>query len=142
MKSFYLIPLTLASLVLSTTTSPPSIYILTPSPSALRSISSALDTLGYYSSSSSSSSSDNSYTVLTTNNMKNISRENPEARFILPQSDKDDYPEEFFSDMGHHQLLVLDVGSDARAHTWVTLCEFLGLGYSVVERLKLWRFPQ
>ncbi|KAI1438325.1 hypothetical protein GGR50DRAFT_641054 [Xylaria sp. CBS 124048] len=43
------------------------------------------------------------------------------------------------------RLLELDVfasGSHEQAQTWVTLCEFLGLGYSVVERLKLWHFPK
>ncbi|KAI0470960.1 hypothetical protein GGR56DRAFT_678242 [Xylariaceae sp. FL0804] len=42
------------------------------------------------------------------------------------------------------QLLELDIGTprpDMRALTWESLCEFLGLGYSVVERLKLWRLP-
>lgn len=28
-----------------------------------------------------------------------------------------------------------------QAEKWVALCEFLGLGYSTVERLKLWEFP-
>lgn len=28
-----------------------------------------------------------------------------------------------------------------QAQKWVALCEFLGLGYSTVERLKLWQFP-
>lgn len=29
----------------------------------------------------------------------------------------------------------------AQAEKWVALCNFLGLGYSTVERLKLWQFP-
>lgn len=28
-----------------------------------------------------------------------------------------------------------------QAEKWVALCDFLGLGYSTVERLKLWQFP-
>lgn len=28
-----------------------------------------------------------------------------------------------------------------QAENWVALCDFLGLGYSTVERLKLWQFP-
>ncbi|KAI0396171.1 hypothetical protein F5Y17DRAFT_420697 [Xylariaceae sp. FL0594] len=42
------------------------------------------------------------------------------------------------------RLLVLDVypsESHAQAEAWIALCDFLGLGYSVVERQRLWRFP-
>ncbi|KAI0598882.1 hypothetical protein F4775DRAFT_163636 [Biscogniauxia sp. FL1348] len=60
----------------------------------------------------------------------------------------DEYAEsvrDFFSRAdASRQLLELDVHapkSAMQAQTWVTLCDFLGLGYSVVERLKLWRFP-
>ncbi|KAI1195436.1 hypothetical protein F5X97DRAFT_308277 [Nemania serpens] len=55
----------------------------------------------------------------------------------------------FFADKplsdGKPRLFELDVfpaESHAQAETWVALCDFLGLGYSVVERLKLWRFPE
>ncbi|KAF2963524.1 hypothetical protein GQX73_g10041 [Xylaria multiplex] len=66
------------------------------------------------------------------------------------RSDDTDSIRSFFADMeeagsGTSQLLELDMfsyDSHTQAQTWVTLCDFLGLGYSVVERLKLWRFPQ
>lgn len=40
--------------------------------------------------------------------------------------------------------LSIDVSVEARglqAEKWVALCDFLGLGYSTVERLDLWQFP-
>jgi hypothetical protein len=40
------------------------------------------------------------------------------------------------------EVLPADSNPYAQTETWVTLCEFLGLGYSTVERLKLWRFPK
>ncbi|KAI1166102.1 hypothetical protein F5B18DRAFT_121079 [Nemania serpens] len=103
---------------------------------------------------------------------KNISRADPSARFILPithsrasswfggffqfqlgqepESDEDtDSIRAFFADKpfsnGTPRLFELDVfpaESHAQAETWVALCDFLGLGYSIVERLKLWRFPE
>ncbi|KAI1342170.1 hypothetical protein F5Y15DRAFT_333638 [Xylariaceae sp. FL0016] len=48
------------------------------------------------------------------------------------------------NDVSRQQLLELDVRAprpDMQAQTWENLCDFLGLGYSVVERFKLWRFP-
>ncbi|KAI5920292.1 hypothetical protein F4810DRAFT_439502 [Camillea tinctor] len=112
----------------------------------------------------------NTYAVLTPGTeYKNISQRNPEAKFILPvggasfraqqpwllktvfrdeRPASDEYAEsvrDFFSQTAaSQQLLELDVHapkSAMQAQTWVTLCDFLGLGYSVVERLKLWRFP-
>ncbi|KAK5627115.1 hypothetical protein RRF57_002830 [Xylaria bambusicola] len=144
-------------------------------------MSSALDTLGYsYSESTTSASGVDlrtdpaAYTIISQGTAyKNISRENPETRFILPtfaadsqswlalfsqerpaekdvRSDDVDSIRAFFANTegastGASQLLELDVfsyDSHTQAQTWVTLCDFLGLGYSVVERLKLWRFPQ
>ncbi|KAI1109362.1 hypothetical protein F5Y14DRAFT_432769 [Nemania sp. NC0429] len=66
------------------------------------------------------------------------------------QSDEDtDSIRAFFADKafsdGKPRLFELDVfptESHAQAETWVALCDFLGLGYSIVERLKLWRFPE
>ncbi|KAI1749718.1 hypothetical protein F4782DRAFT_292597 [Xylaria castorea] len=191
MKAFFLLPASLASLVLAQATSPPppSVYILMPSNPALTAVSSALNTLGY-SYSEATASSDfgldpgSTYAVLEpgTVSYQNISRDNPSARFILPAtkaaaaadgssnswvgaffhgqrqladslgSDGADSIRAFFAEMDDaasgrdaSQLLELDVfahGSHAQAQTWVALCDFLGLGYSVVERLKLWRFPQ
>ncbi|KAI1414586.1 hypothetical protein F5Y13DRAFT_188252 [Hypoxylon sp. FL1857] len=51
----------------------------------------------------------------------------------------------FFEERRVQGLLELDVlalESGAQAENWVALCEFLGMGYSVVERLGLWRFPK
>ncbi len=180
MKAFFYFPASLASLGLAQAASP-AVYILMPSNPALTAVSSALDTLGYrYSESTSSNGIDlstdpSTYAILQPGTAyKNISRENPEARFILPNFAADDshswlglFSQEqrmgkdlrsndadsiraFFADTedarrGTSQLLELDVSnhdSHAQAQAWVTLCDFLGLGYSVVERLKLWRFPQ
>ncbi|KAI0490333.1 hypothetical protein F4859DRAFT_457805 [Xylaria cf. heliscus] len=184
MKAFLLLPASLASLVLARAASPPpSVYILMPSNPALTAVSSALNTLGYRYSESTASSSDlgldpSTYAVLDpgTALYKNISRDNPSARFILPATtkpgddsnywlgaffqerqveeglrhDSADSIRAFFAEtedagQGASQLLELDVfapGSHDQAQTWVALCDFLGLGYSVVERLKLWHFPQ
>ncbi|KAI1452706.1 hypothetical protein F4805DRAFT_446366 [Annulohypoxylon moriforme] len=40
------------------------------------------------------------------------------------------------------ELDVLALEKGAQAENWVRLCDFLGLGYSVVERFGLWHFPQ
>lgn len=40
------------------------------------------------------------------------------------------------------ELEVLGQRTAAQAENWVLLCDFLGMGYSVVERLNLWHFPQ
>ncbi|KAI0015954.1 hypothetical protein F4780DRAFT_783662 [Xylariomycetidae sp. FL0641] len=111
------------------------------------------------------------YTILSQGaEYQNISRLHPEAKFILPTSSRPkaqsrfsyffqtkpttqqpvsrEYQtsvRDFFEQTaGSPQLLELDVDaprSDLQAQTWVTLCEFLGLGYSMVERMKLWQFP-
>ncbi|KAI1736656.1 hypothetical protein F4680DRAFT_451745 [Xylaria scruposa] len=186
MKAFFLLPASLASLVVARATSSPSVYILMPSSNpALTAVSSALNTLGYSYSEPTGGSSDlglnpSTYAVLEpgTVSYQNISRDNPSARFILPAAatkaaegsssswlgalfperqpaenlrpDSADSIRAFFAEMEDtgrdaSQLLELDVfahGSHAQAQTWVALCDFLGLGYSVVERLKLWQFPQ
>ncbi|KAI1637528.1 hypothetical protein F4809DRAFT_315070 [Biscogniauxia mediterranea] len=72
-----------------------------------------------------------------------------DGRPAVAAAASDEYAEsvrDFFSSRAEasRQLLELDVHapkSAMQAQTWVTLCDFLGLGYSVVERLKLWRFP-
>ncbi|RDA82507.1 hypothetical protein CP532_3176 [Ophiocordyceps camponoti-leonardi (nom. inval.)] len=74
----------------------------------------------------------------------------PDARFILPADtvaeEIDDDIRRFFSANDNpDRLLELFVGRRVpadQAENWVTLCRFLGLGYSVVERLKLWYFPR
>ncbi|KAI1181162.1 hypothetical protein F4777DRAFT_4451 [Nemania sp. FL0916] len=176
--SEFVIPASLASLVLvlahAASASPPSVYILMPSrPAALTAVSSALTTLGYkHAASIAGSNSDapllgldpSTFAVLESGTAyMNISRANPEARFILPASatysswlgaphdariddnGADSIRAFFAAESDSSQLLELDVlvpGSHDQAQSWVTLCDFLGLGYSVVERLKLWRFPQ
>ncbi|KAI0380763.1 hypothetical protein F5Y04DRAFT_256662 [Hypomontagnella monticulosa] len=40
------------------------------------------------------------------------------------------------------ELDVLALEKAAQAENWVTLCKFLGMGYSMVERMSLWHFPQ
>ncbi|KAI2463375.1 hypothetical protein F4781DRAFT_125822 [Annulohypoxylon bovei var. microspora] len=40
------------------------------------------------------------------------------------------------------ELDVLALEAGAQAENWVRLCDFLGLGYSVVERFGLWHFPR
>lgn len=44
-----------------------------------------------------------------------------------------------------NRLLELDVyasGQGVEQDKWIDLCSFLGLGYSMVERQKLWYFPK
>ncbi|KAL1883966.1 hypothetical protein Daus18300_000074 [Diaporthe australafricana] len=52
----------------------------------------------------------------------------------------------FFSQAKNsHRLLELDVyasGQGVEQDKWTDLCAFLGLGYSMVERQKLWYFPK
>jgi hypothetical protein len=52
----------------------------------------------------------------------------------------------FYSRAKHsHRLLELDVyasGQGVEQDKWTDLCSFLGLGYSMVERQKLWYFPK
>ncbi|KAI1366540.1 hypothetical protein F5Y08DRAFT_337534 [Xylaria arbuscula] len=178
MKAIFGLPISLASLVLAQAASP-AVYVLMPSDPAMTAMSSALNTLGYSYSESTVGINDvdlgldpRAYAILSQGSAyQNISRDNPEARFILPRlaadsqswmslfsqereagknvrSDDVDSIRAFFADMegaGASQLLELDLfahDSHTQAQTWVTLCDFLGLGYSVVERLKLWRFPQ
>lgn len=199
MKNFFLLPASLASLILlQTAASSPAVYILMPSNPALAAVSAALNTLGYSHAEFDGTKGGGiggpgvdldpaTFAVLEPGTAyMNISRDNPEARFILPastaidpgfwmglfskgrrrpdvdlRSENADSIRAFFAERererervgestgtgtgsGAAQLLELDAfapGSDAQAQTWVALCDFLGLGYSVVERLKLWHFP-
>ncbi|KAI1772843.1 hypothetical protein F4818DRAFT_424107 [Hypoxylon cercidicola] len=50
------------------------------------------------------------------------------------------FPEEKRRHVFH--LDVFSREAATQADTWINLCEFLGLGYSTVERLKLWHFPE
>ncbi|XXH00610.1 hypothetical protein Hte_006958 [Hypoxylon texense] len=50
-----------------------------------------------------------------------------------------------FPDEKRRHVFLLDVFSreePTQAENWINLCEFLGMGYSTVERLKLWHFPE
>lgn len=64
------------------------------------------------------------------------------SEFIIIQRDHNQstFPLELKGDS-----LELSVGAaealGKQAEKWVALCDFLGLGYSTVERLKLWEFP-
>ncbi|KAI1825576.1 hypothetical protein F4861DRAFT_537825 [Xylaria intraflava] len=171
--SLFLLPPALATLVVARAAPPSVVYILTPDNPALAAMSSALNTLGYTQASpqtASGAESSGTYAALEPGTAyKNISRANPEARFILPAQQtgaghdrsgetkvREQWPGEhdvdsiraFFAEMGESstsRLLELDVfapRSHEQAQTWVALCDFLGLGYSVVERLKLWHFPK
>lgn len=51
---------------------------------------------------------------------------------------------EAFSDLGRRENLLEMVASEPGEHMegkWLELCKFLGLGYSLVERLRLREFP-
>ncbi|KAI0883199.1 uncharacterized protein GGS22DRAFT_168102 [Annulohypoxylon maeteangense] len=52
------------------------------------------------------------------------------------------FTEKRIGDDGILELDVLALEKGAQAENWVRLCDFLGLGYSVVERFGLWHFPQ
>ncbi|KAI1798775.1 hypothetical protein F4811DRAFT_566154 [Daldinia bambusicola] len=144
----------------NTTTVSPSIYILGTSPPATTSLSKALDTLGY---SRLDLESDilldqqalaNTYVEVTSNmQLAEIARTQPNAKFILPRGSRrigeEDYVlsvRNFFSkEKRSRKYLELDVlapKTSSQADNWVQLCDFLGMGYSVVERLDLWHFPK
>ncbi|RDA92224.1 hypothetical protein CP533_5706 [Ophiocordyceps camponoti-saundersi (nom. inval.)] len=138
--------------------SPPAVYILSSTESkwATTAVSDALKTLGF------------THVVTATNNTEaldgktytQLSRDDstawerlasalPDARFILPadrvEEEMDEDIRRFFSRNRPEQLLELFVGRRVpadQAENWVTLCRFLGLGYSAVERMKLWYFPR
>ncbi|RCI16433.1 hypothetical protein L249_2299 [Ophiocordyceps polyrhachis-furcata BCC 54312] len=127
---------------------PPAIFILSSTESrwATKAVADALHTLGF-----TETGPANSYRQIERDDSpawQRLASSMPHARFILPAaagaaSDHDDVRR--FFDVNHpHQLLELFVGTTVpaeQAENWVTLCRFLGLGYSVVERLKLWYFP-
>ncbi|KAI1391474.1 uncharacterized protein F4822DRAFT_427323 [Hypoxylon trugodes] len=108
--------------------------------------------------------------VTSSSELEGISTFDQDAKFILPRGSgntkrgwwiqgahelkrsqslaKDDawLAHDLFSEEnGAQELLELDVlalETATQAENWVTLCKFLGMGYSVVERLGLWHFPQ
>ncbi|KAI4864670.1 hypothetical protein F4820DRAFT_423042 [Hypoxylon rubiginosum] len=51
----------------------------------------------------------------------------------------------YFPEEKRRHVFLLDVFSRdpaTQAENWINLCQFLGMGYSTVERLKLWHFPE
>ena len=87
-----------------------------------------------------------------------LAREDPEVKFITHAvadnavnsgNDTGALPwremQHFFSQQPHsHQLLIVDVNAPERANqaeNWEKICVFLGLGYSMVERMRLWLLP-
>ncbi|KAI1480197.1 hypothetical protein K445DRAFT_319892 [Daldinia sp. EC12] len=143
----------------NTTTVSPSIYILGTSPPATAALSKALDTLGYNRLDLESDILDqtalsNTYVEVTSNmQLAEITRSQPDAKFILPRSNRrigeEDYvlsARNFFSkekrSRKYLELDVLAAKKSSQADNWVQLCDFLGMGYSVVERLDLWHFPK
>lgn len=108
--------------------------------------------------------SDNSfiYTDLPASDFASLSETNPDAKYIILSS-KPSSPQLVISDdrsddswRGMNETMGAGAGAEGRflelrlgahdaprtqAEAWVELCDFLGLGYSVVERLKLWQFP-
>ncbi|KAI5867300.1 hypothetical protein GGS23DRAFT_592626 [Durotheca rogersii] len=143
---------------------PSPVYVLRTTHPATAALGKALDTLGYrrrhHGPRQQSLEGDLDYREATPANtyievpstaqFVEIARSEPNARFILPRgaasSDHAQPVRSFFArESRSRQLLELDVLAlerAAQADNWVALCDYLGLGYSVVERLGLWRFPR
>ncbi|PFH58553.1 hypothetical protein XA68_13531 [Ophiocordyceps unilateralis] len=149
---------------------PPLVYILASTEqTSTTAVSEALQTLGFTyldtsgnSSGSVRDSGDSVYTFIShaddDTSYKRLAASRPQARFILPTDSSSVVVEgaarpththhlvrHFFARGRQAQLLELDVGrrlSVEQAENWVMLCRFLGLGYSMVERMKLWYFPR
>ncbi|KAI6080595.1 hypothetical protein F4821DRAFT_251185 [Hypoxylon rubiginosum] len=137
----------------------PPIYMLSTTQPALTSLSKALDTLGYMRADSELNPSNQTaspYTYVEVSSsiqLEELSMSHPEAKFIIPGGKPSRNGDEFsiqqaiahLGDEKHQHVFHLDVLSRkaaTQADNWIHLCEFLGLGYSTVERLKLWHFPE
>ena len=75
----------------------------------------------------------------------NIIQNHPDAKFIVPHSEKPEVERFLFVDSERRARVLLMANGDSEGRVgdkWVRLCEFLGLGYSVVERLHLRDFPR
>ncbi|KAH9909552.1 hypothetical protein F4778DRAFT_4206 [Xylariomycetidae sp. FL2044] len=149
----------LAALSIGQATAALSAYtcVLSPSQTAMTSVSSALRILTNHHADPISSTLDTNvhntddYIVFLprSDEYMDFARKYPEARFILAILDEsEDYIESirdyFNASKKSEQLLELPLhpsDSGLQSQSWVRLCEFLGLGYSVVERFNLWRFP-
>ncbi|KAF4584330.1 hypothetical protein GQ602_005703 [Ophiocordyceps camponoti-floridani] len=162
--------LLLVCLTLASAFQKPHVYVLASSEqqrSSTTAITSALDTLGFRQRNATADETvDSVYSVITPDDA-NTYRHVTHARFILPSDSSSSSSsrirgggmEAGMYDVGEgpmtvdelrnlfddRRLLELDVGRRAsaeQAENWVRLCRFLGLGYSTVERMKLWYFPR
>ncbi|KAI1761335.1 hypothetical protein GGR53DRAFT_506007 [Hypoxylon sp. FL1150] len=136
----------------------PPIYMLSTTEPALTSLSKALDTLGYMRADAGPHTSNQTaspYTYVEVSSsiqLEELSMSHPEAKFIIPRgkpsrSENDlsiQQAQAPFDEEKQHvfHLDVLSRKAATQADNWIHLCEFLGLGYSTVERLKLWHFPE
>ncbi|KAI2615917.1 hypothetical protein GGR54DRAFT_255026 [Hypoxylon sp. NC1633] len=143
----------------------PPVYILKTTQPATKALGKALDILGYSRldsklSQTQGSSSNTYFDVTSVNEFVEITKSQSEAKFILAQErpssrgTNDTLGEEdlvrftttFFAETTRSQsfleLDMLGLESAEQAQNWVLLCTFLGMGYSTVERLGLWHFPQ
>ncbi|POS69490.1 hypothetical protein DHEL01_v212117 [Diaporthe helianthi] len=82
---------------------------------------------------------DGNYTVANQGSLNSTAMVHEGSRTLLSRRRMGNSP-----DSGG-ELLKLSIDSSEahglQAEKWVELCSFLGLGYSTVERLKLWQFP-
>ncbi|OTB06131.1 hypothetical protein M426DRAFT_21247 [Hypoxylon sp. CI-4A] len=137
----------------------PPIYILQTTQPAANAIGKALDTLGYSRQDprpdpSMQRASFNTYVEVSGAQFANISRSHAGAKFILPRVSPQLMAEEDLASLasilaaedrvseGFLELDALAVEQAVQAENWVSLCSFLGMGYSTVERLGLWHFPK
>ncbi|KAI0169652.1 hypothetical protein GGR52DRAFT_475833 [Hypoxylon sp. FL1284] len=146
----------------------PPIYVLQTTRPALNSLSKALDTLGYVrveDASNATTATPLTYAEVSPDvQLVEIARSRPDARFIVPRvgpgagrrrsgSDWELISSEhhirqalsYFPEDKRRHVVHLDVltpEAAAQADNWIRLCEFLGMGYSTVERMKLWHFPE
>ncbi|KAL7625684.1 hypothetical protein AAE478_004905 [Parahypoxylon ruwenzoriense] len=141
----------------SVSASPSPIYILRTTHPATSALSRALDTLGYrgLDPAERDGPPHNTYVEVSSGaQLAEIARARPHAKFILPRDAAagpaghsvraffGEEEEEGGRAPGLLELDVLALESAVQAENWVALCKFLGLGYSVVERLGLWHFPR
>ncbi|KAI1376498.1 hypothetical protein F4677DRAFT_79924 [Hypoxylon crocopeplum] len=132
----------------------PPIYILRTTQPATTALGKALNTLGYRPAGDDQRIPSNTYTeVSSVAQFVEITKSHSKAKFVVPQGSSQLKAEEdyvrfaraFLSEEKRSEELleldVLDLEGAAQAENWVVLCTFLGMGYSMVERLSLWHFP-
>ncbi|XDG01749.1 hypothetical protein ABKA04_001364 [Annulohypoxylon sp. FPYF3050] len=156
----FLAPSILASTHHAATSQP--VFVLKTTQTATSSLSKALSKLGFiHQDTRQGNSSIISNTITNTNTyvevtsdtqLLEITESHPEAKFIIPSGSR--FPtvgegnwlaQASLSDKNLNGILELDVlalEKGTQAENWVRLCDFLGMGYSIVERLGLWHFPQ